>query len=112
MGKLLQNFTTWKGDYREIKFSIDDVVTAEGCTAEWAMASTEGGAAIITKTTEDSPATITISGKYVTVKLSPADTSSLTAGSYYHELRLVDTSTNPAVVATGTITLKAATTIL
>lgn len=111
MGKLLQNLTTWKGNYREIKFLIEDVATVEDCLeAEWAMSASESSAALITKSTDDDPATITFSGKYVIVKLFPEDTdedSEIEPGNYYHELRLIDPSGNPSTPAIGIVTLKA-----
>jgi len=111
MGKLDQNLTTWKGNYREIRFLIEDVVSVEDCTAaEWAMSETANSAALITKKLTDNPVSITLSGKFVTVRLFPADTnqaSGITAGNYYHELRLVDSAGNPSTPAIGTITLRA-----
>lgn len=107
MGKLNQNFTTWKGNYRELNFTIEDVDSAEGCTAEWACAELETSLVNeIEKSTESTPAGITIAGKVVTVILDPADTASMDAGNYYHELRLVDTDDNPSTPAIGTMTLK------
>jgi len=107
MGKLNQNFTTWKGNYREIKFLIEDVATVEGCEAEWACAESDTSLIKnISKSSESTPAGITFSGKTVTVILNPADTASMDAGDYYHELRLIDTSSNPSTPAIGTMTLK------
>lgn len=106
MGKINQNFTTWKGNYREINFTIEDISTAEGCTAKWACAeNAESLLKEIEKSSVSTPAGITISGKIVTVILDPSDTSSMTAGTYYHELRLVDTESNPSTPAIGTMTL-------
>jgi len=107
MGKIGQNFTTWKGNYREVNFLIEDVATVEGCTAEWACAETVNSALKeITKSSGSSPAGITFSGKTVKVILNPADTANMTAKDYYHELRLIDTSSNPSTPAIGTMTLR------
>jgi len=109
MGKLNQNFTHWKGNYREIDFFIEDVDSLSGCTIEWAMAADANSTELITKSTEDTPATITISGKTATVILESSDTdasSGISAGEYYHELRIVDGDSNPFTPAIGTVTLK------
>lgn len=105
MGKENQDFTTWKGNYRLINFYISDVSTVTGGTAEWAMSLSNTGSTIILKTSVASTG-ITLSGKYVTVTLEPYDTSSLSPGLYYHELRLVDVVGQPTTPAIGTITLK------
>jgi len=105
MGKLNQNFTIWKGNYMELSFYIEDVSTVEGCAAEWACAAAADAATNnIEKSTTNS--SITLSGKTVTVILNPSDTASMTAGDYYHELRLVDTGNHPSTPAIGTMTLK------
>ena len=107
MGSLNQDFTTWKGNYRVIQFYISDVSTVTGGTAEWALSTTSGvtGSQAILKTSVASTG-ITLSGKYVNVTLSPSDTASLAAGTYYHELRLVDIAGQPSTPAIGTVTLK------
>lgn len=108
MGKLGQDFTTWKGNYRQIVFYIEDVSTVTGGTASWAMSESNTGSTLILKTSEPSSG-ITLSGKYVTVTLDPEDTdelSGIAAGTYYHELRLVDVIGQPTTPAIGTVTLK------
>lgn len=107
MGRLAQDFTTWKGNYRQIVFYIEDVSTVTGGTAEWAMSSTTGatGDQLILKTSTPAHG-ITLSGKNVTVTLDPIDTTGITSGSYYHELRLEDVTGQPTTPAIGTVTLK------
>lgn len=105
MGKENQDFTTWKGNYRLINFYISDVSTVTGGTAEWALSTSSTGSTILLKTSEANSG-ITLVGKYVTVTLNPVDTSGLTSGSYYHELRLVDVIGQPTTPAIGTMTLK------
>jgi len=109
MGKINQNFTTWKGNLRKIRFSIDDVANVETCVFTWSMSATKGSTPIITKVSTSNPAGITMSGKYATVLLLVADTneaSGLAAGAYYHELRMVDTLGEPSTPSTGTMTLE------
>lgn len=104
MGLLNQDFTTWKGNYRVINFTITDVSTVTGGTASWVMADSNTGTTRILKTSEPNSG-ITLAGKIVTVTLNVADTSGLTAGTYYHELRLVDVVLQPTTPAIGTVTL-------
>ena len=107
MGKLAQDFTTWKGNYRRIDFYIEDVSTVTGGTASWGMSVSDTGATLIFKST--SGGTIGLTGKTVSVYLEPEDTDELSgidAGDYYHELRLVDTGGDPSTPAIGTVTLK------
>jgi hypothetical protein len=106
MGKINQILNTWQGNYREIRFLVLDVENLDNCTATWILAATEAGTPIITKTSTSTPAGITFSGKYATVILQPADTASLAAGSYYHELRIVDSAGNPSTPAIGPVTLR------
>jgi len=107
MGKLAQDFTTWKGNYRQIVFYIEDVSTVTGGTAEWAMSLSATGTTLILKTSANTG--ITLAGKNVTVNLDPVDTgesSGIASGFYYHELRLVDIAGQPTTPAIGTVTLK------
>lgn len=105
MGKLNQNFTTWKGNYKQVSFYIEDVTTVEGMVSEWACAATVDA---LTNAIEKSTVngSITLSGKVVTVTLNPTDTASMDAGDYYHELRLVDINSHPSTPAIGVMTLK------
>jgi len=105
MGKINQNFTMWKGNYREVNFFIEDISSLDNCSAVWACSLTVETTAIITKSSSLSTQ-ITLSGKMVTVILNPADTSTMSPGNYYHELRLVDASGNPSTPAIGTMELK------
>ena len=106
MGKINQILNTWKGNYREIEFLVEDVPNLDNCTATWVLAATEGASPLVTKTSTSNPAGITFSGKYALVILQPADTANLAAGSYYHELRIVDPNGNPSTPAVGPVTLR------
>lgn len=106
MAQTGQNFTTYVGNYREVNITIQDVSTVEDCEAYWAMAPTSTSVInTLEKSSESTPAGITLSGKIVKVILNPADTESLTPGTYYHELRLVDANGKPSTPAIGTVTL-------
>lgn len=108
MAKELQNITTWKGDYRKIEFLVEDVANLTGCSAKWSMSVNPTTAKLIEKDSTD-PTEIIIAGTTITVILLPADTgysTSIDAGTYYHELDITDSSGNPSTAATGTLTLK------
>ena len=108
MAKENQNITTWKGDYRKIEFTVEDVANLTGCSAKWAMSATANSVPLISKSSAN-PAQITISGLVITVILVPTDTdylSGINAGTYYHELEITDSSSNPSTAAIGTVTLK------
>ena len=106
MAKTGQNATIYVGNYRELKFSIDDVLSVEDCTAYWAMAPTNTSVVnTLEKSSESTPAGITLVGKIVTVILNSADTDDLEPGTYYHELRLVDADSKPSTPSIGTITV-------
>jgi hypothetical protein len=105
MGTLAQDFTTWKGNYRQIIFYISDVSSVTGGTAQWALALSVTGTTLIYKTSVTSTG-ITLSGKNVIVVLEPYETSGFTSGSYYHELKLTDTVGQPTTPAIGTVTMK------
>jgi hypothetical protein len=105
MGNLAQDFTTWRGNYRQIIFFISDVSTVTGGTAQWAMSEAVTGTSLIYKTSIASTG-ITLSGKNVIVVLEPYDTTGITAGSYYHELRLTDVIGQPTTPAIGTVTMR------
>ena len=108
MGKLDQDFTTWKGNYRRIDFYIEDVSSVEGGLAEWGMSDSNTGSTLIYKTSTGGTTPIVLSGKTVSVFLEPEDTdenSGIAAGVYYHELRLEDVVGQPTTPAIGTVTL-------
>lgn len=109
MAQLNQNFIHFKGNDKEINFLVQDVATVEGCTARWTMSDVPGGIAEITKSTETSPAGITLEGKTIKVILKSEDTddvSGIDAGKYYHECELVDTEGNISTVAIGEVDLR------
>lgn len=109
MGKLAQNFTTWKGNYREIDFYIEDVSSLDGATVKWAMSESEITEKLIEKVSTGATPGITLDGKTATVILNETDTdynSGIDAGDYYHELRIVDSEGHVSTPAIGTVTLK------
>ncbi len=109
MAQLAQNFIMFKGNDKVLNFTVSDVSTVEGCTARWTMSATAGSTPLITKSTEADPATITLSGKVISVTIASADTddlSSIDAGKYHHECELVDTDGNISTVAVGEVDLR------
>lgn len=109
MAQLNQNFIHFKGNDKEVNFVVQDVATVEGCKARWTMSEVAGGMAEITKSTEDTPAGITLVGKTIKVILKSEDTDDLSpvaAKKYYHECELEDTAGNISTVAIGEVDLR------
>jgi hypothetical protein len=97
-----QNFNIQAGD------DLDLVVTvraADRCTkvnltdstALWVLADSPGCTPRVSKTGTLSDA---VNGE-VTISLEPADTSSLSAGTYHHELQMTDAMSKITTVMTG-----------
>lgn len=110
-----QKDSFYAGNPRSYTFTIADednpgsALNLSGMTARFALSKFTSSnvysvVAVLEKTTSDG---ITITGAgtgQLRVDLVPADTSAL-AGDYYFELEIVDASSNPVVVATGTLTI-------
>jgi hypothetical protein len=109
MAQQNQNFIHYKGNDKVLNFTVSDVSTVEGCVARWTMSATQGSTPLITKASNASPATISLSGKVISVTIDSEDTddlSSIDAGTYYHECELVDTDGNISTVAEGAVDLR------
>jgi len=108
MGLTGQNFTMWKGDDKTVQFTIEDATDVSGYTAKWHMAVDANSAKLITKTSGGGG--ITFNGNKVLVAIASAETkdsvTAIPAGSYYHELELIDGSSNKTIAAIGVIDLK------
>lgn len=107
MGLIGQNFTKWKGDDMLIVFTIEDVQSLTGYTAEWNLSVDTESTKLLTKTSAGG--TITFEGNKAIVTVNSAETNqnvtAIPAGSYYHELQLIDPNGKKTVAATGTLTL-------
>ena len=87
------DFTMHQGETKTVDFTItdqdgDDVALA-GAAATWKMAlnpDVPDGDETLKKTSAD--AEITFANNVATVALDPTDTATVTAGVYYHELRI------------------------
>lgn len=106
MARINQNFMAWKHSNRIIKITVEDVATIDGCEVYWTMSESAGSAALISKSSETTPATINIVGKVARVFIVPADVDTVDPGSYYHELLVIDTAGNRLPAVTGTIELR------
>lgn len=106
MGLQGQNFTKWKGDDMLIVFTIEDVQSLTGYSAEWNVSVDPDSTKLITKTNVSG---ITYDGNKVNVSVASAETNqnatNIPAGQYYHELQLVDPQGKKTVAATGIMTL-------
>ncbi len=122
MGKLNQNIVMHKGDDLPIDFlhvgsfwqSQGQVVEIEASDdAEWRLHA-EGDHTTVHVTKTKTAGDITFhesplnSGfdDLVRVQLEAADTSSMTAGTYEHQLLIMYSGTDEIVVASGTVTLR------
>ena len=93
--------TLFKSRYNPLKITIDGVDNLSGWTAQWVFSESlsSGGATLIEKTTSDD---ISIDGVVVYVDIWPSDTVSIDpSNTYYHELTLFDTESNPRVAVYG-----------
>ncbi len=91
----------FKNRYNSLKFTIDGVANLNGWTARWTLAANRGAAALIDKSTSDD-IDIPTDGVDVFVDVWPANSSAIDQGtSFYHELTLIDSESNPRVAAYG-----------
>ncbi len=108
MAKENQNRIIYKGNAIVLPFFVENVANLVGYKAYWKLM--QGGTTKLLKSTEHTPATITISGTIVYVTLASTDTdysSSITAGEYDHELLLIDGDDKPhTATGSSTITVK------
>ena len=99
--------TVYTDEARDLTYTITKPASTTLTGASWGMRS--GGPAGTSTLTKTHTAGIGIvqSGTTatVTVRIEESDTASVTAGDYYHELRMVDEDGNSSVVATGRLAL-------
>lgn len=113
-----QKDTMWAGNKRVQRFTVTDedavgspAKDLTGFTAKWALSRFNAAGTeflttpVVTKTTGGGGIVITdATNGILEVTLDVADTSAL-FGTFYFELEVVDGSSNPLVVATGTLTI-------
>lgn len=114
MASLNQDFVLWEGESKTIIFDVVDengvpLPVNLGSTVKWIMqkSATDINGRILKSTTDG----ITLStnaegGLRISVFLEPQDTASKSPGTYYHEVRVIDTALNETVAAIGKVTLK------
>jgi hypothetical protein len=104
-----QNFTMWQGEDKTITVSLTNSSGSpygdtDGLVFTWKVATSESATtALITKATGSG---ITNGTSQITIAIDEADTDDMAPGTYYHELRVVDTSSDHDVVLCGGLTLK------
>jgi len=106
MPKTGQDFIHFKGNDRIISFVIEDVEDLLGFKAEWAFSVDETSAPIVTKSSEGVGPLIELDGNEVFVTLVYADTATIGAAKYYHELKLWDVDDKVSTPAIGTMDLR------
>lgn len=105
-----QNFEMHKGDTRTVTVTVtdddDQAVNLTGATVKWAVANTPTSATLISKQTGGSGISITnATGGVFVITLVPADTSSLSARTYYHEAQVTDAAGVVSTVLIGKLKL-------
>jgi hypothetical protein len=104
--RLNKNFTHFKNTGVDIEFVFSDIADlSEANEIEWAFGVDEDSEPLITKSTADGITINEVDTEKCTVRLDPGDTETLTAGSYYHQLRWQDDDMVWHVSAAGTMTL-------
>lgn len=101
MSAVNQNFAMHAGNDFTVRVNVYDsdgsAPDLTGASASWRLATTPGGAAVLTKTA-------TISGTappVLQVALAAADTAALTPGQYFHEAKITDSGGKITTVTVG-----------
>ncbi len=79
-----QDFEMWKGNNKELLFTVEDVANLDGSISNWAVSKAGQKEKLFVKTVVNSE------GKIVTIPVLPEDTEDLPPGNYYHELEIID----------------------
>ena len=116
MAQPCQDFELFKNDDKSVQVTIRDengtLVDVSGASAaQWIMQKyPESATADITKTLAAGEIDVATSGAngVVTITILSADTASLSAGEYYHELRITDASGNDSTILVGDVNLRPA----
>lgn len=108
MAKEAQSAKIWKGDGAVLEILLENVGSTVGWKFYWAISVDANSVALLTKSTETTPAKITILESVAYVEIAPTDTdydSSITAGNYYMELKAVNADDTPVTGLVGTLTV-------
>lgn len=104
MAETKQNATIYQGEYKILRFTLEDDFDPTDIPLYYRIAQQAQSA---TKVLVERDA-ITNDGNVVSVPLESEDTEGLREGDWYHELYLVDTPDRRSVLATGILTIIAA----
>jgi hypothetical protein len=113
MAMLNQNFTIFQGDNNVlVEFTVLDdtgaTVDVSLASFQWAFARSAKSRPLIEKSTSDDIALSDPQNGLIQIAMHAADTQSLPAGSFYHEL-VMSIGAKTETVAIGTMTLLAST---
>ncbi len=105
MAKLEQDIILWKNRFRVLQFTVstEGVVDLDGYSAYWAISGDAGTSILLQKSTADD---IELDELKVLISIYPEDLENIIAGTYYHELKLVDGENNPFQGAIGECLIK------
>jgi hypothetical protein len=105
MAYINQNFKMYKGDHKQLVYTVEDETSLTGATIRWKLSYSPFSSALIEKVSTDE-SEITTSENTFTVYLDPADTEDLSDYyKYYHEAEIEDSDGYITTVATGYMTL-------
>ena len=107
-----QNISVFQGNSLTITVTCVDAAGAAksliGAAITWALGAKAKSAPTITKAIGSGVTVTDAAGGVFEVALDPADTSALSAKSYYHEAKVTDGGGRVATIMTGTATIKEA----
>jgi hypothetical protein len=114
MAQQCRDFTLYQNDDVTIQVTIrdenGDLVDVSGASAaQWIMRKYAGSTtASITKTLAAAEIDVATSGAsgIITIDILSADTTSLSPGEYYHELRITDAAGGDSTILVGHVNLK------
>lgn len=105
------DFSLCKGDSRQITVTVKDqngtVINLTGATIRWVLLNPARATLLYKDNTPSKGITITdaVNG-LCSIKIDTKDTQNLSAGSYSHEARVIDSNGNSSRVFKGTITVE------
>ena len=109
MTKNAQDFEVYQGDTKQVTITITDeagaALTLTGSSQKWEAF--DGATAAIQKADVDiSLVSVDGTDDAIRFTIDPADTATLTAGTYAHEAEVTDSTSNVSTVTRGTMTVR------
>jgi hypothetical protein len=106
MTEVLQDFTIYQGDNKQVTFEVvdenGDPLDLTGYSAVWVMYNQKNKEVILTKTSDDD---LLIGGGTIQLNLSGDATLTVNPAKYQHELEITDPVGTVSTVTTGVMTV-------